>query len=536
MAMDTSTATPPSNSFEPWSSSYWTVVLLLALSITTGIIYILTQRYQPYLRSIPGPFLASFTDLWRFVKVNQLRFELTLQELHDRYGDLVRVGPNCISVGDPREIRQIYGISRLFQKSEYYRVAQPLINGKPVASLFMITNEDAHKAAKRPIAHAYAMTSLLDYEPFVDNTSTVLVERLTSLYADSDKVCDIGEWLQWYAFDVIGEMTMSRRFGFLEQGRDVGTIIKTLNKSGAYTAIVGQMPWLDYLLAKNRWWGHLFSRDKMGVSKFVLSFLQPRIDEAALRRRERKKDDNDDDDADVTTSTDHRKDFTAKFIAASERYSGKIPPSQLLGWSLSNINAGSDTTAITLRAIFHFLLLHPACLSRLLDELHSAELGDAPTFRETSTLPYLGAVIKESLRLHTPVGLILERVVPQGGVTLCGRHFPAGTVVGCNPAVIHQDARVFGRRYGVREFRPERWLEPPSGGEELAEMERCFMAFGAGKRTCIGKNISLLEVHKLVPLLLMKFKFTLVDPEKSLTIWNTFFVHQKGLEVYVEKA
>ena len=88
-------------------------------------------------------------------------------------------------------------------------------------------------------------------------------------------------------------------------------------------------------------------------------------------------------------------------------------------------------------------------------------------------------------------------------------------------------------------------------------------AFGSGKRTCIGKNISLLEVHKLVPLLLMRFKVScslrfspclffrnlsrmlirrhdiqlrLVDPQKKLHIWNTFFVHQKGLEVYVETA
>ena len=368
----------------------------------------------------------------------------------------------------------------------------------------MITDEDAHKAAKRPIAHAYAMTSLLDYEPFVDSTSKVLVERLTTLYADTGKLCDFGEWLQWYAFDVIGEMTMSKRFGFLEQGKDVNDIIKTLNKSGAYTAIVGQMPWLDYVLAKNPYWGHLFSKDKLGISKFVLGYLQPRIEEASRRKEKQQAA------SEETKPVETRADFCAKFIAAFEKYAGQIPQSQLLGWSLSNINAGSDTTAITLRAIFHFLLLDPSTLSALVSELKAANLSPIPTFRETSNLPYLGAVIKESLRLHTPVGLILERIVPEGGVTLCGHYFPAGTIVGCNPAVIHKDSRVFGRRYSVHEFRPERWLEADT--EELAEMERCFMAFGAGKRTCIGKNISLLEVHKLVPLLLMNFKVRAIHP------------------------
>lgn len=201
----------------------------------------------------------------------------------------------------------------------------------------MITDEDKHKAAKRPIAHAYSMTALLDYEPFIDSTSRVFVDRMTKLYATTGKACDFGEWLQWYAFDVIGEMTFSRRFGFLEQAEDVGGIIQTLHSSGWYTAVFGQMPWLDYVFAKNPVWGEYFGRKKLGVSRFVMSFLQPRIDEANAPSEK--------------PDIQDRKDFTSKFIAAADKYHGQIPASQLRGWSLSNINAGSDTTAITLRAI-----------------------------------------------------------------------------------------------------------------------------------------------------------------------------------------
>jgi hypothetical protein len=78
--------------------------------------YALSLRFQRHLRTVPGPFLASFTDAWRLIQVNQGRFELVNQDLHGRYGDLVRVGPNCVSVGDPHEIKQIYGITRLFEK------------------------------------------------------------------------------------------------------------------------------------------------------------------------------------------------------------------------------------------------------------------------------------------------------------------------------------------------------------------------------------------------------------------------------------
>ena len=201
----------------------------------------------------------------------------------------------------------------------------------------MIVDEDQHKAAKRPIAGAYAMSTLLDYESYVDSTSQVFIKQLTDRYANTGKVCDFGEWLQWYAFDVIGEMTFSKRFGFLEQGRDVDGIISTVQGSGYYTAVVGQMPWLDYLLAKNPVFGNALSTKK--VSRLVRTFLDPRIEESEKARLQ----------GDKLAS---RADFSSKFIAAFEKYHGQIPQSQLLGWSLSNIIAGSDTTAITLRAIF----------------------------------------------------------------------------------------------------------------------------------------------------------------------------------------
>ena len=154
--------------------------------------------------------------------------------------------------------------------------------------------------------------------------------------------------------------------------------------------------------------------------------------------------------------------------------------------------------------ILDFLCLNPVPLERLRGELDHASLSFLPQYRETNSLPYLNAVVKEALRLHAPVGVVLERLVPKGGVTLCGRFLPEGTIVGCNPAVVHMDRRVYGRKYPVDQYHPERWLEATD--EEKADMERCFMAFGSGKRSCIGKNISLLEVYKLVPLLLSRFE------------------------------
>ena len=76
------------------------------------------------LRHIPGPTLAAFTDLWRLVVVWGGRAEISYFDLHKKYGDLVRVGPNCISVSKPDVIQSIYGIGKGFVKASCKSVQQ----------------------------------------------------------------------------------------------------------------------------------------------------------------------------------------------------------------------------------------------------------------------------------------------------------------------------------------------------------------------------------------------------------------------------
>jgi len=195
----------------------------------------------------------------------------------------------------------------------------------------------------------------------------------------------------------------------------------------------------------------------------------------------------------------------------------------------TNVFAGSDTTAIALRAIIYFLIKNPATMQRLVSEIDAADragkLSDPISYKEASThLPYLDAVIKEAMRLHPSVGLLLERHVPPEGATICGRHISAGTIVGINAWVLQHDPAVFT---DPEAFRPERWLE--SSEEQLRRMDQSFFAFGAGSRTCIGKNISLMEMMKVVPQLLREFEVRLEEPEREWRTRNVWFVQQEGL-------
>lgn len=75
------------------------------------------------------------------------------------------------------------------------------------------------------------------------------------------------------------------------------------------------------------------------------------------------------------------------------------------------------------------------------------------------------------MRCHPAVSFPLERVVPEGGITLSGTRFEEGTIVGINPAVIHRDKTIFGN--DADEFRPERWTE--SSDERIRLMDRHLM-------------------------------------------------------------
>ena len=82
------------------------------------------------LRSIRGPFIARYTDLWRLLKVHQGNMHNVYLELHQKYGSLVRVGPNCFSISDPEALAAVYNISdklpKVWEPSAFHRALDVL--------------------------------------------------------------------------------------------------------------------------------------------------------------------------------------------------------------------------------------------------------------------------------------------------------------------------------------------------------------------------------------------------------------------------
>lgn len=350
------------------------------------------------------------------------------------------------------------------------------------------------------------MSSLVGYEPFVNNCSSVLSRRFSE-FAKLGETVDMQHFLQCYAFDVIGEITFGNRFGFLDTG-DIEGVFAAIDSRIAYGTFVGIFPWIHrFLFPLN---------PKTGRYKYVFNFTLRQIE---IRTKALKDPRN--------VSREGPPDIMTKALLAHEENPLKMTKTDLIVICQSNISAGSDTTAISLSSVFYHLMKNPQSYHRLQSEIDDAategRISDFVTFKEAQELPYLQAVIKEALRMHPATGLPLQRIVSPKGATIAGRSIPGNSSVGINPWVAHRNTSVFG--LDADTWRPERWLEIEEQGRG-GEIEKYFFSFGMGSRNCIGRNISLLEISKLVPQLLRKFDFVL-DESEELRSLNRMFVKQQ---------
>ena len=181
-------------------------------------------------------------------------------------------------------------------------------------------------------------------------------------------------------------------------------------------------------------------------------------------------------------------------------------------------------SAITLTSILYFLMKHPHCYTRLqseIDAIPSPSLEHTPSgeifsWTTAQTLPYLDAVIRESMRCHVVQRMPHERLTPPGGLTIADVFVPGGVDVGIYAPVLHRRKDVFGEDADV--FRPERWLETE---QKTVAMRGAIFTFSHGKYNCLGKNIARMEMYKFIPTVLRRFKVSraLLPTVKVIESW-----------------
>lgn len=232
----------------PFLLSWWYVII--PSIIVTRALY---RKYASPLRHYPGPWLASCSRLWKVLSTASMHTHLDHIELHKKYGPVVRIAPDELSLASPEAARTLLAAGKRFYKTSFYGVFPPPEN----PDIFTEVREDVHAQKKKVANVPYSMAAMQQLSPFIDDTIEFLMKKMDGMAKSSSSsggtrpVVDLGNWLHWFAFDVLGEVAFSRSFGFLEQGKDVDGAIRTIDESQRYNGIVGQVPFMDHLLRRN---------------------------------------------------------------------------------------------------------------------------------------------------------------------------------------------------------------------------------------------------------------------------------------------
>ncbi|KAL3494848.1 cytochrome P450 [Aspergillus germanicus] len=495
-------------------------LLLPILSLAALLALIHITRVYWRLRHIPGPWWTRFTNLQRVLWVRTGKAHEIHLDIHKQYGDVAVLGPNMVSLADPGWINVVYPARMGVPKSPFYSTLAPYTKKGALPAVFSSRDEEVHRWLRSPIASLYSMSKVLPLENFINKTIEVMSAQLDARFVDSQATFDLAHWLQYFAFDVMGTLTFSKRYGFLEMGVDVGGMLGTIWGFMRGAAPFTQIPWLDQVWNKNAFVSMFRGPTGFSILGIVGKFVA---------ERQAKK-------GDSKTVDDGLRERDMLDMFLDIQSNNALPPWTVTAWTFSNVIAGSDSTAVVMRTIFYNLLRHPHTLQRLRTELLTTDANSPtgltkpyPSYKDVCDLPYLDACVLEGLRLHPPFNLPFERVVPKGGMAVGENYFPEGTIIGMSPYLVNRHKPTFGE--DVEEWNPDRWMVAK---ELKARREAAVLTFGAGRRVCLGRHIAMLELKKIVPALVLQYDFELRDPTRFKTE-NFWFFRQYGMDVTVKR-
>jgi hypothetical protein len=130
-------------------------------------------------------------------------------------GPVVRIAPNELSFASPRAAHDIFAVGKGFHKTDFF-------SGFPPQSPDILTEvrERVHSQKKRIAVVPYSLASMHRLVPLIEQVEGLLIDKLDG-FVSSAEDCNLGEWLHFFAFDVLRQVAFSKPFGFLNQGTDV---------------------------------------------------------------------------------------------------------------------------------------------------------------------------------------------------------------------------------------------------------------------------------------------------------------------------
>ncbi|KAI0192445.1 cytochrome P450 [Astrocystis sublimbata] len=450
---------------------------LIANAIVLALIVWIYNVFRSPIAKFPGPWYTILTDaIIQYTTVKGTKI-LYVNKLHEKYGPIVRISPQELSLRDPSVTRKVYSVKGEFPKAEFY---DRLLNGTP--NVFSTRDIDVHRHYRRLLSSGLAESSLSTHLPIIESKLQLAIERMSD-EAHRRGATDVFHWFLAMATDVIGELSFGQGFQMLETGEKNQYIrdLETVNKLGGirvtfpFLVQLGHYIYIPFIKAANE--------HRRRTVKYA---------EQSIARHYR---------------IVEEEGESAKPTLLSKLYKAGddgMAFDEVRSNAMGYVIAGSDTTANTLTYTIWSVCKHPEVKARLLEELQ--KLPDPYDYTNVKSLDYLNLVIEEVLRLYPAAPAGLPRDVPAGGTEILGYHIPAGYTVSIGAYNMHRNSAVFAN---PETFDPLRWENPTKN------MKEAFVPFGGGSRVCLGIHLARMELRMATAIFFRTFPNAKVSPAEG---------------------
>ncbi|MFM7187294.1 MAG: cytochrome P450 [Armatimonadota bacterium] len=388
---------------------------------------------------------------------------LLLSETRDRVGDPFTVwspGQSITLTGTPTGARAIFSANPRTFSAFGHVVLSPFLGD---ASLIVLSG-DRHKEERRLLMPPLHGDRMRIYGAIIQDAARTHLSQIPAGAAFTALTL---------AQDVTLDIIIRAVFG-VENSHEVAEVREAIT-----TKLDASTPWLMFFPA--------LRRPMLGIGPWD-HFLKSDVNARRLLHRTI---------AAKRLSETRGADILSLLLDARHEDGSPMPNDDIVDELITLLFAGHETTAITLAWAMYWLHAKPELLERLQAEL--AATGSSASTDEIAKLPFLSALVDETLRIH-PVVPLVPRVLEQD-FELGGWLLPKGSAIGVSVMLLHQDPDIYP---DPTAFNPDRFL-----GKTLSPFE--YAPFGGGARRCIGAAFAHYEAKLVLAEWLRTGTFSLID-------------------------
>ncbi|KAH6894738.1 cytochrome P450 [Thelonectria olida] len=465
----------------------------LALVFLTGTTYLLARAiydlfYHP-LRIYPGP------KLWAVSRLPLSRVFISgkahhrVRKLHDRYGPVVRVAPDELSYCHPDAWHEIMGHrGHGVPENPKDLTTFPTVFHKSI----LAANSNDHARMRRVSAPRFSATALKRQEDTLSYHVDLLILQLHEHCQNGKLPLDIISWINCATLDIISALVFGESFHCLQSTSYhsfVSLIFKGI-KLAAYLACVRKFAFVDALLSVLT--PRRFTEKPETLFPWSSEQISRLLEDDKNNMRQQEED--------------------------------RLTKQEVITNASVFLVAGSETSATAISAAVFYLASDQLKLATLAQEVRSSFKHESEiTSTGLQGLPYLNAVLEESLRMYPPVAGALPRKIAKGGCVLLGRHVPENTLVSIWQWPLYRNPNYF---VSPDSFLPERWLNIPRLGNNST---RAFRPFSYGPRDCLGKSLAYIEMRLILARIIWNFDVQITEESQ---LWEkksrSYIAWEKG--------